>query len=103
MGPIRVLGTAYLRLTVDMPASSGQTELGIVGKDLGLGVRPSYPAHVTRIPELKARLQGQQYTGAEILAVKLIPLPVHHCVKNQDFQQELPRPSGRGDNNSAST
>ena len=84
LDPVRVLGTAYLRLPVVMPTIADKQELCTAGKDLGLGVSAVYPAPVSEIPELKARFQGQQYPGAEILADRLITLPVHHYVDERD-------------------
>ncbi len=84
LDPIRVLGTAYLRLPVVMPTVADKQELCTAGKDLGLGVSALYPAPVSDIPELKARFQGQQYPGADILAERLVTLPVHQYVDERD-------------------
>ena len=84
LDPIRMLGTAYLRLPVVMPTEAGKRELCTAGKDLGLGVSALYPTPVSDIPELKARFQGQQYPGADTLADRLITLPVHHYVDDRD-------------------
>jgi dTDP-4-amino-4,6-dideoxygalactose transaminase len=84
LDPIRVRGTAYLRLPVVMPTVTDKQELCTAGKDLGLGVSALYPAPVSDIPELKARFQGQQYPGADILADRLVTLPVHQYVDERD-------------------
>lgn len=87
LDPIRVLGTAYLRLPVVMPTVAAKQELCTAGKNLGLGVSALYPAPISDIPELKARFQGQQYPGADTLADRLVTLPVHHYVKKQDIEK----------------
>jgi perosamine synthetase len=87
LNPIRVLGTAYLRLPVVMPTVEDKQELCTAGKDLGLGVSALYPAPVSDIPELKARFQGQQYPGADILADRLVTLPVHHYIDERDVDR----------------
>ena len=84
LDPIRVRGTAYLRLPVVMPTVADKQELCTAGKKLGLGVSALYPAPVSDIPELKARFQGQQYPGADTLADRLVTLPVHHYVNERD-------------------
>lgn len=84
LDPIRLPGIAYLRLPVVMPSVTDKQELCTAGKDLGLGVSALYPTSVSDISELKARFQGQQYPGADILADRLITLPVHHYVDERD-------------------
>ena len=84
LDPVRMLGTAYLRLPVVMPTAADKQELCTAGKDLGLGVSALYPSPVSEVPELKARFQGQLYPGADTLADRLVTLPVHHYVDVRD-------------------
>jgi dTDP-4-amino-4,6-dideoxygalactose transaminase len=87
LDPVRRPGTAYLRLPMVMPTSADKQKLCTTGRNLGLGVSALYPAPITKIPELKARFQGQQYPGADLLADRLITLPVHHYVDESDVSR----------------
>lgn len=85
LDPIRQPGTAYLRLPIVMPTVADKQELCAAGNDLGLGVSALYPSPISKIPELTAQFQGQPYPGADILADRLITLPVHHYVDERDI------------------
>ena len=83
--PVRVPRVAYLRLPVVMPTGEKKLEFCIVGKNQGLGVSTLYPSPISKIPELKAKFEGQHYPGAEVLADRLVTLPVHHYVEGRDI------------------
>lgn len=85
LDPVRVPGLAYLRLPIVMPSVQEKQELCAEGKAQGLGVSALYPAPISKIPELRTMFEGQQYPGAEILAERLVTLPVHHYVDGYDI------------------
>jgi len=87
LGPMRVSGTAYLRLPVVMPTIAAKQKVCALGIDLGLGVSALYPTPVSDIPELKTQFQGRQYPGAVTLAQRLITLPIHHYVDECDVER----------------
>ena len=83
--PVRMPQVAYLRLPVVMPTGEKKQEFCAVGKKQGLGVSMLYPSPISKIPELKAKFEGQHYPGAEFLADRLVTLPVHHYVEARDI------------------
>ncbi|MDH4187433.1 MAG: DegT/DnrJ/EryC1/StrS aminotransferase family protein [Nitrospira sp.] len=83
--PVRMPGIAYLRLPVVMPTVEMRQEFCTVGKEQGLGVSALYPSPISKIPELKDKFEGQHYPGAEVLADRLVTLPVHHYVEGRDI------------------
>ncbi|MBZ5626784.1 MAG: DegT/DnrJ/EryC1/StrS aminotransferase family protein [Acidobacteriia bacterium] len=85
LDPVRVPGVAYLRLPIVMPGVQEKQDLCVAGKNQGLGVSALYPAPISKIPELRAMFEGQQYPGAEVLADRLVTLPVHHYVDGHDI------------------
>jgi dTDP-4-amino-4,6-dideoxygalactose transaminase len=86
LGPCHRVDTAYLRFPVLLPTAAMKAEFGALSDRYGWGVRGLYPAPVSTIPELDGQRRGAQYSGAETLASRLITLPVHHYVLNQDIE-----------------
>lgn len=64
-------------------AEDSRQVLATGGRD-GLGIAPSYPDAVHRLPELAAQFAGQNFLAAEDVARRLVTLPVHNYVKPKD-------------------
>lgn len=85
LDPARVPGMPYLRLPIILPTAEQKQELCAVGKERGLGLSALYPTPISKIPALMESLDNQRYPGAEVLADRLVTLPVHHYVEQHDI------------------
>lgn len=56
---------------------------------LGLGIAPSYPDAVHRVPELAADFAGEDFPAARDVAQRLVTLPVHGFVRGADRKRIL--------------
>lgn len=54
------------------------------GARCGLGIAPSYPDAVHRVPELAGQFTGQAFPAAEDVARRLVTLPVHGYLQPRD-------------------
>ncbi len=54
------------------------------GERQGLGIAPSYPDGVHRLPELSGQFTGQAFPAAEDVARRLVTLPVHGYLQPRD-------------------
>jgi dTDP-4-amino-4,6-dideoxygalactose transaminase len=79
--------SAHLRLPLLMPTAQQKAALCLIAKDYGLGVSASYPAPVSMIPEVASRHQAQRFPGAEVLAARLVTLPLHRYVTEDDVDR----------------
>jgi len=86
LGPARDVHTAYLRFPVIMPTVEQKRELCAAANEQGLGVSPLYPTPISEIPELKASFAKERFPGAEVLAERLVTLPVHYYVDRSDIE-----------------
>ncbi|MHB8711791.1 MAG: DegT/DnrJ/EryC1/StrS family aminotransferase [Trichloromonadaceae bacterium] len=64
-------------------AEEARQVLAAGGRD-GLGIAPSYPDAVHRLPQLAAQFPGEDYPAARDVARRLVTLPVHGYVEVQD-------------------
>jgi dTDP-4-amino-4,6-dideoxygalactose transaminase len=55
----------------------------------GLGIAPSYPEPVHRVPALAAEFSGQDFPAATEAARRLVTLPVHGYVREADRERVL--------------
>jgi dTDP-4-amino-4,6-dideoxygalactose transaminase len=78
---------AYLRLPLLMRTAQQKVELCFIAKEYGLGVSASYPAPVSMIPEVASGHQSQRFPGAEALAARLVTLPLHRYVTEDDVDR----------------
>jgi dTDP-4-amino-4,6-dideoxygalactose transaminase len=79
--------SVYLRLPLLMPTAQQKAALCLIAKDYGLGVSASYPAPVSMIPEVAYGHQSQRFPGAEVLAARLVTLPLHRYVTEDDVDR----------------
>lgn len=78
-------GGAYLRVPVIMPTSKAKRALCALGAHEGLGLSALYPTPISEIPELQPSLEGGRFPGAQILADRMVTLPVHQYVRASDI------------------
>jgi dTDP-4-amino-4,6-dideoxygalactose transaminase len=79
--------SAHLRLPLLMPTAQQKAALCRIAKDYGLGVSASYPAPVSMIPEVASTHRSQCFPGAEALAARLVTLPLHRYVTEDDVDR----------------
>ncbi|NWF73549.1 MAG: DegT/DnrJ/EryC1/StrS family aminotransferase [Nitrospirae bacterium] len=79
--------SAYLRLPLLLPTAQQKAALCLIAKNCGLGVSASYPAPVSMIPEVASTYQSQRFPGAEALAARLVTLPLHCYVTEDDVDR----------------
>ncbi len=84
---IRRIKTAYLRLPVIMPSAGEKRRLCVLAADKGFGVSALYPSPISKIPELMMFFEQERFPGAELLAERLVTLPVHAYVAVPDIRR----------------
>jgi dTDP-4-amino-4,6-dideoxygalactose transaminase len=57
------------------------------GERSGLGIADGYPDSIDGIAELRNRLGGNSFPGAKEIARRLVSLPVHHYVSENDIRK----------------
>ena len=85
--PGRVDGVAYLRVPVIMPTAEKKRALCALGTKEGLGLSPLYPTPISEIPELRSSFADDSFPGSQILADRLVTLPVHQYVEEDDISR----------------
>jgi|CXWL01.1.fsa_nt_gi dTDP-4-amino-4,6-dideoxygalactose transaminase len=85
--PGRIEEAAYLRVPVIMPTAEKKRALCALGAKEGLGLSPLYPTPISQIPELKSLLPNDSFPGSQILADRLVTLPVHQYVEESDISR----------------
>jgi len=81
----RCVKTAYLRLPLIMSSAEDKQRLCTLATNKGLGVSPLYPSPVSQIPQFKMLFEQERFPGAELLAGRLVTLPVHVHVAASDI------------------
>ena len=79
--------SVYLRLPLLLPTAQQKAELCLIATNCGLGVSASYPAPVSMIPEVASTYQSRRFPGAEALAARLVTLPLHRYVTEDDVDR----------------
>ena len=82
--PIMGKGSLFLRLPVLVRGREAKEVVCRLSREQGAGLSPNYPATVQEIPELAGRLAGQRYPGAQEVVDRLVTLPTHQFVSEQD-------------------
>ena len=85
--PSRVAEQAYLRIPVVLPTAEQKRDLCALSAEQGMGVAALYPTPISEIPELRASFGDQQFPGASVLAKRLVTLPVHKYVEQDDMRR----------------
>lgn len=77
----------FLRLPLLAPADGARAE---IPAELGrLGVMPGYPAPLSSLAPLRSAMPGEAgaHPGARLLAERLVTLPVHSLVRDEDLSR----------------
>jgi len=54
---------------------------------MGLGIMPVYPTSINAIPELRGKIEGGAFPGAESCAKELVTLPTHEYLTEDDITE----------------
>ncbi|MBK8277163.1 MAG: DegT/DnrJ/EryC1/StrS family aminotransferase [Nitrospira sp.] len=82
--PIMGEGSLFLRLPVLVRDREAKEAVCRLSHEQGAGLSPNYPATVQDIPELAGQLAGRRYPGAQEVVDRLVTLPTHQFVSEQD-------------------
>jgi perosamine synthetase len=74
----------YLRLPVAVSSAEARRRLHIASRVRGLGLSGGYPTPVSDIPEVRSRIDGQQFPAAGRVAEQLLTIPTHHWLTKDD-------------------
>lgn len=77
--------TVFLRFPILMRDYQEKERLCSIAKQSGLGISPLYPSSIGRIKEIQGRIQCSDLQGASVVADRLVTIPVHHLVQQQDL------------------
>ena len=112
--PILGTGALFLRLPVLLRGREAKAAVCRLSREQGAGLSPNYPATIQDIPELAGQLAGRRYPGAQEVVDRLVTVPTHRFVSEQDrlkidrvlaTQGEVPTPDNTvgGDSSSSGT
>lgn len=87
IGRVSQSESAYLRLPLLMPTAQQKAAFCLMAKEYGLGVSASYPAPISKIPEIASKYQSKRFPGAEALASRMVTLPLHRYVTEDDVDR----------------
>jgi perosamine synthetase len=74
----------YLRLPLIIGDGKTREFLFAQSQEKGLGLSLMYPTPVNQIEELKGMFDGETYPAAEEVAERILALPTHHLMTEQD-------------------
>jgi dTDP-4-amino-4,6-dideoxygalactose transaminase len=74
----------YLRLPVAVSSAEARRELHVASRVRGLGLSGGYPTPVSDIPQVRSRINGQQFPAAGRVAEQLLTIPTHHWLTEND-------------------
>jgi len=74
----------YLRLPIVAATLQEKERLFALSQKRGLGLAVAYPTPVNEIPELRSAFDGQRFPGARMVAERLLTLPTHHWLTDDD-------------------
>jgi perosamine synthetase len=77
----------YLRLPILLESKNKRDEVREQSQRRGLGIARMYPAPVSEIPEIRDRFQGLSYPGASEVAERLLTLPTHPYLNENDLRE----------------
>jgi perosamine synthetase len=84
IAPIVGVGSLFLRLPVLVRDRDAKEAVCRLSREQGAGLSPNYPATIQDIPELAGQLAGRRYPGAQEVVDRLVTLPTHQFVLEQD-------------------
>jgi dTDP-4-amino-4,6-dideoxygalactose transaminase len=85
--PVSRESGVYLRLPVLLADRKAKESVCDLSRESGAGVSPNYPATIQDIPELVGRIAVRACPGAQEIVERLVTLPTHRFVKQQDVRK----------------
>jgi dTDP-4-amino-4,6-dideoxygalactose transaminase len=82
--PITGKEAIYLRLPVMLRDRETKETVCWRSRRVGAGLSPNYPATIQEIPELASRLASRKCAGAQEIVDRLVTLPTHQFVTEDD-------------------
>lgn len=79
--------SAYLRLPLLMRDRSAKASACKRSREVGAGISPNYPATVQDIPQLAGRITVRPVPGAQDIVERLVTVPTHRFVEQQDIRK----------------
>ncbi|MEX5216509.1 MAG: DegT/DnrJ/EryC1/StrS family aminotransferase [Nitrospira sp.] len=79
--------SVQLRFPLLLKNGEERRRLCALSKEHGLGISHFYPTAIQEIPELRSALSAIRAPGASLLAERLVTLPTHQYVTNQDIKR----------------
>ena len=79
----------YLRLPMLAASREDKARLHALSQARGLGLSVAYPKAVSDIPELAADFDGQPFPSARMVAERLVTIPSHGWLSDEDKQAIL--------------
>src|SRR5262249_55603189 len=74
----------YLRLPIVASSPLERARLFALSRKRGLGLAVAYPTPVNEIPEIRAAFDGQHFPAARMVSDRLLTLPTHHWLTDED-------------------
>lgn len=75
---------SLIRLPIFVGSREERDKLVKLSEQNGLGVMPSYPSPINKIPEISQEFVDQSYPHAHDICSRLITIPVHEFVRKDD-------------------
>jgi perosamine synthetase len=75
-----------LRLPLLASSAREKQRLYAASTSRGLGISPAYPTSIDEIPEMRAAVEGRTFPSATKVASRLVTLPTHQWLLEQDKQ-----------------
>jgi len=74
----------YLRLPVFAASRRERDRIHAMSQARGLGLGVAYPTPINEIPEIRFSAHGQRFPAAETVAERLLTIPTHHWLSEDD-------------------
>lgn len=82
-------GTPFLRLPLLAASRAARDRICALSARRGLGVGTMYPAALNKVPELRQRFRGREFPSASEASQRLLCLPTHEGLEEQDRRSIL--------------
>ncbi|HWF60261.1 MAG TPA: DegT/DnrJ/EryC1/StrS family aminotransferase [Nitrospira sp.] len=88
--------SVYLRLPLLMRDHSAKESICKRSREVGAGISPNYPTTIQEIPQLADRIAVRLVPGAQDIVERLVTVPTHCFVEQQDIRKLNRILSGEG-------
>lgn len=79
--------SVYLRLPLLMRDRSAKESACTRSREVGAGISPNYPTTIQDIPQLADRITVRRVPGAQDIVERLVTVPTHRFVEQQDIRK----------------